>query len=152
MGAKMTKRRKVVVCDGGIYRRIIIFVLDILRKQGFTMFPLKSFYLSVVRFKNRSDAAGGCPQSFCFFFEYLFSLLQRKKYQCILYYIIILIAVFSKSLSRQFVKNSISIALFSKARYLRHKKWRETMLPPLDNYSVPASLTIKEFSHILLGY
>ena len=31
MGAKMTKRRKVVVC-GGIYRRIIIFVFDILRK------------------------------------------------------------------------------------------------------------------------
>lgn len=30
-GAKMTKRRKVVVC-GGIYRRIIIFVFDILRK------------------------------------------------------------------------------------------------------------------------
>ena len=52
------------------------------------MFPLKSFYLSVVRFKNRSDAAGGCPQSFCFFFEYLFSLLQRKKY--FLVYLIIL--------------------------------------------------------------
>ena len=30
-GTKMTKRRKVVVC-GGIYRRIIIFVFDILRK------------------------------------------------------------------------------------------------------------------------
>ena len=30
-GAKMTKQRKVVVC-GGIYRRIIIFVFDILRK------------------------------------------------------------------------------------------------------------------------
>ncbi len=30
-GAKMAKRRKVVVC-GGIYRRIIIFVFDILRK------------------------------------------------------------------------------------------------------------------------
>ena len=30
-GAKMSKRKKVVVC-GGIYRRIIIFVFDILRK------------------------------------------------------------------------------------------------------------------------
>ena len=31
VGTKMAKRRKVVVC-GGIYRRIIIFVFDILRK------------------------------------------------------------------------------------------------------------------------
>ena len=45
------------------------------------MFPLIPSYPSISLFsKNRSDATGGCSQSFCFFFEYLFSLLQRKKY------------------------------------------------------------------------
>ena len=59
-----------------------IFVFGYTEEIGLLyMFPLIPSYPSISLFsKNRSDAAGGCPQSFCFFFEYLFSLLQRKKY------------------------------------------------------------------------
>ena len=45
--------------------------------------------------KNRSDAAGGCSQSFCFFFEYLFSLKQRKK---VLVYVLLSYTIFLYSL------------------------------------------------------
>lgn len=119
------------------------------------MFPLKSFYPQLFVSKTDQTPQADVPNPFVSFLNTFFLCFKEKSISvCItvLYYIIILIAVFSKSLSRQFVKNSISIALFSKARYLRYKKWRETMLPPLDNYSVPDSLTIKEFSYILLGY
>ena len=122
MGAKMAKRRKIVVC-GGIYRRIIIFVFDILRKQGFTMFPLKSFYPQLFISKTDQTPQADVPNPFVSFLNTFFLCFKEKSISvCItvLYYIIILIAVFSKSLSRQFVKNSISISLFSKARYLRY--------------------------------
>ena len=59
-----------------------IFVFGYTEEIGLLyMSPLIPLSPSISLFsKNRSDAAGGCPQSFCFFFEYLFSLLQRKKY------------------------------------------------------------------------
>ena len=71
-----------------IQKDIFLF-FDILRKQASYIFPIIPSSSISLFSKNRSDAAGGCPQSFCFFFEYLFSLLQRKKYQC-MYYCLIL--------------------------------------------------------------
>ena len=64
-----------------VYRRIYFCFLYTEEIGLLYKFPLIPSYPSISLFsKNRSDAAGGCPQSFCFFFEYLFSLLQRKKY------------------------------------------------------------------------
>ena len=65
---------------GYVYRRIYYCFFNTEEIDLLYMFPLIPSTPSISWFsKNRSDAAGGCPQSFCFFFEYLFSLKQRKK-------------------------------------------------------------------------
>ena len=84
------------------------------------MFPLNPSSPSISLFsKNSSDAAGGCSQYFCFFFCNTFFLCFKEKSisVCItvLYYILILIVHFSKSMYKPFAKKNISLAHFSKS-------------------------------------
>ena len=79
------------------------------------MFPLIPSYPSISLFsKNRSDAAGGCPQTFCFFFAIPFFFAPKKKVLVYVLLILILFVHFSKSMYKQFAQNDTSFAHISK--------------------------------------
>ena len=86
------------------------------------MFPLIPSYPSISLFsKNRSDAAGGCPNPFVSFLNIFFLCFKEKSISvCItvLYYILILIVHFSKSMYKQFAQNDTSFAHISKYQNL----------------------------------
>ena len=67
--------------------------------------------------KNRSDATGGCPNPFVTFLNIFFLCFKEKSISvCItvLYYILILIVHFSKSMYKQFAENNTPSAHISK--------------------------------------
>ena len=81
------------------------------------MFPLIPSPSITLFSKNRSDAAGGCPNPFVSFLNTFFLCFKEKSISvCItvLYYILILIVHFSKSMYKRFAENNTTSAHISK--------------------------------------
>ena len=85
----------------------------------FRLIPYFPFTPRFVFSKKTTFAAGGCSQYFCFFFCNTFFLCFKEKSisVCItvLYYILILFVHFSKSMYKQFAKNSTSFVHINKS-------------------------------------
>ena len=109
----------VYQCGGFMYIEGYIFVFGYTEEIGLLyMFPLIPLSPSISLFsKNRSDAVGDAPNPFVSFLNIFFLCFKEKSISvCItvLYYILILIVHFGKSMYKRFAENNTTSAHISK--------------------------------------
>ena len=139
-----------------VYIEGLLFCFGYTEEIGVYYVPLKIILPLSCSFKKQIRRRRRMSPILLFLFWIPFFFASKKK---VLVYVLPSYTILLYSL--QFSANP-SAGNLLKTAYLLHylakhaiwgiKKRQETTLPPLDNYSVPDSLTIKEFSYILLGY
>ena len=96
------------------------------------MFPLKSFYPQLFVSKTDQTPQADAPNPFVSFLNTFFLCFKEKSISvCItvLYYILILIVHFSKSMYKQFAQNDTSFAHISKYQNLPSPALLQTFSP-----------------------